>query len=150
MCICRKQCQLNEAPPVGAQSGSRIYQSPKKVRYIWNFHSGWGGVGGNQFPTFDAEFKFTKIQNTRVEGGWGGGGVGGNQFSTFDAEFKFAKIQNSHVPWGGGRVGGNNFQLLMLSSNLLKSKIPMSGGGGGGGGWLVEPISNFWCWVQIC
>ena len=26
-----------------------------------------------------------------------------------------------------------NFQLLMLSSNLLKSKIPVSGVGGGGG-----------------
>ena len=26
-----------------------------------------------------------------------------------------------------------NFQLLMLSSNLLKSKIPMSSWGGGGG-----------------
>ena len=23
---------------------------------------GWGGVGGNQFPTFYAEFKFAKIQ----------------------------------------------------------------------------------------
>ena len=33
---------------------------------------------------------------------------------------------------GGGGFGGTNFQLLMLSSNLLKSKIPMSGGGKGG------------------
>ena len=119
-------------------------------------------VGGNQFPTFDAEFKFAKIQNSHVEGGGGGGGVGGNQFPTFDAEFKFAKIQNSHVEGGrkGGRVGGNqfptfdaefnllkykipmfrvggvggtNFQLLMLSSNLLKSKIPMLRVGGWGG-----------------
>ena len=32
---------------------------------------GWGGggVGGNQFPTFDAEFKFAEIQNSHVEGG---------------------------------------------------------------------------------
>ena len=31
---------------------------------------GWGGgVGGNQFPTFDAELKFAKIQNSHVEGG---------------------------------------------------------------------------------
>ena len=30
-----------------------------------------------------------------------------------------------------GGVGGTNFQLLMLSSNLLKSKIPMSDGVGG-------------------
>ena len=35
----------------------------------------------------------------------------------------------------GGGVGGTNFQLLMLSSNLLKSKIPMSSGGGGWGWW---------------
>ena len=35
----------------------------------------------------------------------------------FDAEFKFAKIQNSHVE--------GDSQNLMLSSNLLKSKIPM-------------------------
>ena len=60
----------------------------------------------NQFPTFDADFKFAKIQNSHVEGGWVDG-------------------------WGG--LMETNFQLLMLSSNLLKSKIPMSGGGGGGG-----------------
>ena len=75
----------------------------------------------------------------------GGVGVGvrGNQFPTFDAEFKFAKIQNSHVWWGGG--GGfmeTNFQLLMLSSNLLKSKIPMSSGGGGWVGWWNQ-LSTF-------
>ena len=61
----------------------------------------------------------------------GGGGGWWNQLSTFDTEFKFAKIQNSYVQWGGGQgVGRTNFQLLMLSSNLLKSKIPMSVGGG--------------------
>ena len=49
----------------------------------------------------------------------GGGGV-----AEFDAEFKFAEIQNSHL-WGGG--GSRN---LMLSSNLLKSKIPICWGGG--------------------
>ena len=70
----------------------------------------------------------------------------------------------------GGGVVGTNFQLLMLSSNLLKSKISMSGGWGGdwwnqlstfdaefkfakiqnshvwwvgGGGGLVEPTFNF-------
>ena len=117
-----------------------------------------GEVGGwgwwNQLSTFDAEFKFAKIQNSYVQGGGGGGGwgVGGtnfqllmlssnllkfkipmargggwwNQLSTFDAEFKFAKIENSYV---GKGVGGTSFQLLMLSSNLLKSKIPISGGG---------------------
>ena len=31
-----------------------------------------GGVGGNQFPTFDAESKFTKIQNSHIQC-WGGG-----------------------------------------------------------------------------
>ena len=35
-----------------------------------------------------------------------------------DAEFKFAKIQNSYVEGGGSRK-------LVLSSNFLKSKIPM-------------------------
>ena len=81
-----------------------------------------GGVGGTNFSTFDAEFKFAKIQNSHFweDGGWW------NQLSTFDAEFKFTEIQNSHF-WGEG-VGGTNFQLLMLSSNLLKSKIPISEG----------------------
>ena len=68
----------------------------------------------------------------------GGGGCHGNQFPTFDAEFKFAKIQNSHVWWVGGWGGvvvmETNFQLLMQSSNLLKSKISMFDGGVGGGG----------------
>ena len=54
----------------------------------------------------------------------GGGGVGEYQFSTFDAESKFAKIQNSHVEGGWGGLVNTNFQLLMLSLNLLKSKIP--------------------------
>ena len=44
-------------------------------------------------------------------------------------------------PEGGG-VGGTNFQFLMLSSNLLKSKIPMSGMGGGGFGWCAQ-LSTF-------
>ena len=37
---------------------------------------------------------------------------------------------------GGGRlgVGGTNFQLLMLSPNLLKSKVPIFGGEGGAHG----------------
>ena len=124
-----------------------------------------GGGWWNQLSTFDAEFKFAKIQNSISRGGgwW-------NQLSTFDAKLKFAEIQNSHF-WGRG---GTNFQLLMLSSNLLKSKIPISGRGGRGewsnqlstfdaefkfaeiqnsilgGGGLVEPTFNFWCWVQIC
>ena len=106
-------------------------------------------VGGGGFAEFDAEFKFAKIQNSYVEGGWVGGGsrnlmlssnllkskiqnsyveggLGG--FVEFDAGFKFAKIQNSYVE--GGWVGGGS-QNLMLSSNLLKSKIPMLKVGGG-------------------
>ena len=44
-------------------------------------------------------------------------------------------LLKSKIPMsgGGGVVGGTNFQLLMLSPNLLKSKIPMSGGVGWGG-----------------
>ena len=40
------------------------------------FRAQGGGVGahGNQFPTFDAEFKFAKIQNSYVKGGIGEGG----------------------------------------------------------------------------
>ena len=59
----------------------------KVVREFTN----WGEGG---LVEFDAEFKFTKIQNSHF---WGGGGGGWwNQLSTFDDEFKFAKIQNSH------------------------------------------------------
>ena len=58
-----------------------------------------GGACGDQFPTFDAEFKFAKIQHSHVEGG--GVGAHGNQFPTFDPEFKFAKIQNFQVEGGG-------------------------------------------------
>ena len=68
-------------------------------------------------------------------GGWGVG-VRVNQFPTFDAEFNFAKIQNSHVWWWWWGFMETNFQLLMLSSSLLKSKILMSGGRRGWGwGW---------------
>ena len=36
--------------------------------------SGWGGGGWwNQLSTFDAEFKFAKIQNSYVRLGGGGG-----------------------------------------------------------------------------
>ena len=47
------------------------------------------GKGGRGSWKFDAEFKFSKIQNSHVEGGGGGGWW--NQLLTFDAEFKFAK-----------------------------------------------------------
>ena len=48
-----------------------------------------------------------------------------------------SNLLKSQIPMSGG--GGwvlveTNFQLLMLSPNLLKFQIPMSGGGGGVGG----------------
>ena len=55
--------------------------------------------------------------------------VGGGGSWNFDAEFKFAKIQNSQVEVGGG---GEACGILMLSSNLLKSKISMLRGGAHG------------------
>ena len=64
-----------------------------------------GGACGNQFLTFDAEFKFAKIQNSYLEGGVGEVGAHGNQFPTYNAEFKFAKIQNSYVKGGVGEEG---------------------------------------------
>ena len=120
-----------------------------------------GGWGGGQFTEFDVEFKFAKIQNSYVEGGGrgrfaefdvefkfakiqnsyveGGAGEGGGWFTEFDVEFKFAKIQNSYVE--GGWVGGGLWNL-MLSSNLLKSKIPMLRVGGWGGSWNLMLSSN--------
>ena len=77
---------------------------------------------------FDAEFKFAKIQNSHFVGGGGEGGRGG--FVEFDAEFKFAKIQNSHFV-GVGREWLGGLHNLMLSSNFLKSKIPIFLGGRG-------------------
>ena len=114
-------------PRSGAQSGSRIYQ-------LW----GGGGrvVGGTNFQLLMLSSNLLKSKIPMSSGG-------GNQLSTFDAEFKFAKIQNSYVQWGGG--GGaveTNFQLLILSSNLLKSKIPMSSGGGGGTNFQLLMLSS--------
>ena len=71
---------------------------------------------------------------------FGGGGVGGTNFQLLMVSPNLLKSKIPMSSWGGGGVvGGTSFQLLMLSPNLLKSKIPMSGGGGG----LLEPISNF-------
>ena len=83
-------------PQLGVQTGSYIYQFMD---------------GG--FVEFDAKFKFAKIICVCVCGGG---------FVEVDAEFKFAKIQNSHLcvcvcVWGA-------LWNLMLSSNLLKAKIP--------------------------
>ena len=60
-------------------------------------------------------------------------------------------MPNSLYSGGGGGGGGGrgvcevNIQLLMLSSNLLRSQIPFTVWGRGG-----RWSSNFWCWVQIC
>ena len=71
-----------------------------------------GGPHGNQF--LKVNFKFSK-SSPEMKFPFLGGLV------EFDAEFKFAKIQNSRVEGGGGESSWN----LMVSSNLLKSKIPM-------------------------
>ena len=75
------------------------------------------------------------------------------------------QIPSMYMLW----VGGGGLQNLMLSSNLLKSKIPMLRVGGWGGfaefdvefkfakiqnsyvegGW-VGGVHRIWCWVQIC
>ena len=110
---------LHQDPPLTAEGqrlvseGSHILKCPLKSQIP--ILGGRGGAHGNLMRSsnllkskipmlmgrglmeFDAEFKFAKIQNSHVEGGWGGGGL-----VEFDAEFKFAKIQNSHVEGGGG------------------------------------------------
>ena len=106
---------------------------------------GWvvGGVSVNQFPTFDAESKFAKIQNFHVEGGWVGGGSVESNFQLLMLSPNLLKSQIPMLRMSGGLVE-SNFQLLMLSSNLLKSKTPMLRVGrwvGGYGGGLVE--TNF-------
>ena len=62
---------------------------------------------------------FQKLLKCKILYVWG---VGGQlvDLTTFDAESKSAKIQNSLCVVEGGRL---TFQLLMLSPNLLKSKI---------------------------
>ena len=90
-------------------------------------------MGGkwNQLSTFDAEFKFAKIQNSHFIGGWGGG----EDFAKFDAEFKLLKFKIP-ILWGGGVGDWGGLRNLMLSSNLLKSKIPiLLGDRGAGGRW---------------
>ena len=77
------------------------------------FGGGGGAACGNQFPTFDAESIFAKIQSSHV---WWGG-PHGNQFPTFVAESKFAlkkkkkKKKNSAKKFSGKNVPGNGFGL---------------------------------------
>ena len=81
--------------------------------------SSWGEeVGGNQFPTFDAESKFAKITNSHVR--LGGGAVVETNFQLLMLSPNLLKSQ---IPMSGGGGGAEtNFQLLMVSPNLLKSK----------------------------
>ena len=119
-------CIQNEAPPVGAQSGSRA------------FTNSWGGGGGSWnlmlssnllklkipilcvcgggggFAEIDAEFKFAKIQNSHFMGGGG--------FAQFDAEFKFAEIQNSHFVGGEGGWWNQFPTFDAVSKFALKKK----------------------------
>ena len=48
-----------------------------------------------------------------------------------------SNLLKSKIPMLGGGLVETNFQLLMLSSNLLKSKIPMLRGGVGGNQFLT-------------
>ena len=112
-------------------------------------------MGGASWK-FYAEFKFAKIQNSHVKGGWWGGGAhgilmlssnllkskipmlrvgGGGGSWNFDAEFKFAKFQNSHV-----EGGSSNFDAEFKFAKIQNSHV--EGGWGG--------LMKFWCWVQIC
>ena len=96
----------------------------EETRHPWS-----GAQSGShiyQSPQTLSESKFAKIQSSHFQGR---GGFRGNQFPTFVAESKFAKIQT-------------NFQLLLLSPNLLKSKVPIYLGGGG---FPWKPISYFCC-----
>ena len=83
---------------------------PRINNSLWK--GGGGGRRDGQLPAFDAESKSAKIQNSLCTQGWRVGGGGGG---------------------GGGGFMTANFQLLMLSPNLLKSKIPYAPGWGGGG-----------------
>ena len=123
---------------------------------------GWGGWGGSW--EFDAEFKFAKIQNSYVDGGWVGGGRGlrnlmlssnllkfkipmlrvGGGFMEFDAEFKFAK--NPKIPMlrvGGGVGGCGGFTEFDTEFKFAKNQNSYVEGGWGG-------VCRIRCWVQIC
>ena len=74
------------------------------------------------------------------------GGPHDDQFRAFVPQLKFAKILKSHygVCVGVGGAVTTNFQLLFLSSDLLKSQSPLWWVGG-----LWWPISkvNFWNFI---
>ena len=159
-------CNTNEAPPIGAQSGSRIHQlstfdAESKSKIPMFRRGGGGGVGGPNFQLLMFSPNLLKSKIPMLGGGGGGGDQfltfdaeskfakiqnshvwgGGGQFPTFDAESKFAKIQNSHV-WWGGRVGRNQFPTFDAESKFAKIQNSHVRWVGVGGGWW-KLISNF-------
>ena len=55
---------------------------------------------------------------------------------------------NFHFMWGGGALVETNFQKS--TSNFISPVLNWNFHFVGGGGCSWKPISNFWCWVQIC
>ena len=172
----------NSLCPVGVGGGSLesmfhlLMLSQNLLKYkICNTHLGGGGPRIN-VPTFDAEFKSAKIQNSLCLGPGEEGGLW-SMFQLLNAEFKSAKTPNSPCLVGGGGCLGSMFQLFMLSQNLLKPQIrhvwwggrwelfginvptfyavqicknpkfPMSDGRGKEA--VQNQCFNFWCWVHI-
>ena len=56
---------LNEAPPVGAQSGSRIYQSPQNAKISNSHFRGGGGSVGGQLLVLSPNLLKSKKKFTR-------------------------------------------------------------------------------------
>ena len=94
----------NDAPLVGAQSGSTQSNPELKFPFL-------GGVARR--PTFDAESKNPKIQNSHFRGV---GGLLAGQLLMLSP-----KILKSKIPISGGGGGLLAGQLLMLSPKILKS-----------------------------
>ena len=134
------------------------------------------GVGGNQFPTFDAESKFAKIPNSHVqlEGEIGGnqfpkvsfkfsksspelkfpfckgGGVGGNQFPKVN--FKCSKSSPElKFPLGGGGWQSTSTNInFKISKSNPELKFPFPWGGGGEGGRVGHGMHGIWCCHLAC
>ena len=115
------EIKFNEAPPIGAQSGSRIYQSPKNLVNPNLLESKFpmGGGGGVLVET-NLQLLLLSPNLLKSKVPIWGGGVRGSQFATFDAESKFAQIQNSHF-WRGR--GWNQFATFDAESKFAKKKI---------------------------
>ena len=119
--------KLNEAPPIGAQSGSPI-NSPQKIQDILypNFHFRGGGGGVAHQPTFDGKSKNAKIQISILGGGGG--------LLTSQLLMPSPKMLNSKFPFSGGGGGGVAHQSTFdAKSKNAKLQISIFGGGGRGG-----------------